>query len=123
VESTNVIPFPPFMIQLTDSALQHLRHLLDEKGAPVGSGLRIAVERGGCAGLQYTMRISQPQDGDEVDSKQGVPLIVDRESLAYLEGCQIDYLESLHDSGFKIENPNAARSCGCGTSFEPLKGS
>ncbi|HCN30164.1 MAG TPA: iron-sulfur cluster assembly accessory protein [Verrucomicrobiales bacterium] len=111
------------MIQLTDSALQHLRHLLDEKGAPVGSGLRIAVERGGCAGLQYTMRISQPQDGDEVDSKQGVPLIVDRESLAYLEGCQIDYLEALHDSGFKIENPNAARSCGCGTSFEPLKGS
>lgn len=109
------------MIQLTESALQHLRQLLDEKAAPEGSGLRVAVEKGGCAGMQYSMRIGEPQAGDQIFDHGGVALIVDAESLSYLDGCRIDYVDALHDAGFKIENPNAARSCGCGTSFEPAK--
>lgn len=107
------------MITLTDTASIHLRQLLLEKSAAEGSGLRILVEKGGCAGWQYTMKIDQAQPGDGIYSHNGVSLIVDPQSLTFLSGCRIDYVESLNDSGFRVENPNAERNCGCGTSFEP----
>ena len=107
------------MIQLTDSAVCQLRRLLTESHAPVGSGLRLAIERGGCAGLQYSMRVAQPVEGDRVYAQDGVAVIVAADSLDLLEGSRIDYVDALNDAGFKIENPHAARSCGCGTSFEP----
>lgn len=69
--------------------------------------------------MQYTMRIDAPAAGDQVFTTDGVSLIVDTASLSYLDHCRVDYVDALNDSGFKIENPNAARSCGCGTSFEP----
>ena len=109
----------PFMIQLTDSAVCQLRRLLTESGAPTGSGLRLAIERGGCAGLQYSMRVALPAEGDQVFAHDDVSVIVAADSLEMLEGSRIDYVDSLNDAGFKIENPQAARSCGCGTSFEP----
>ncbi|MBL9178776.1 MAG: iron-sulfur cluster assembly accessory protein [Verrucomicrobiaceae bacterium] len=107
------------MISLTSSAVAHLKSLIAAKSAGDGTGLRLRVEKGGCAGLQYVMGLDEPQEGDAVQTQEGVSLIVDQESLGYLRGCQIDYLDSLSDSGFKLNNPNAARSCGCGTSFEP----
>jgi len=108
------------MISLTASASAHLLGLLMEKDVMPGTGLRIQVEKGGCAGWQYTMRIDQPREGDEIFTQDGVSLIIDPGSLAYLDSSRIDYVEALNDSGFRVENPNAARSCGCGTSFEPL---
>ncbi len=107
------------MIQLTDNAVCQLRRLLTENDAPAGSGLRLAIERGGCAGLQYSMRVAQPSEGDQIFTRDGVSVIVAADSLEMLDGSQIDFVDSLNDSGFKIENPHAARSCGCGTSFEP----
>jgi iron-sulfur cluster assembly accessory protein len=107
------------MISLTENAAIHLQKLLTEKEAPDGSGLRIRVEKGGCAGWQYTMKVDLPQVTDRTFSHLGVSLIVDAESLAFLENSQIDYTDDLNDSGFRVENPNAARNCGCGTSFEP----
>ena len=107
------------MISLTENAAQHLRHLLEQKNAPSSSGLRIRVEKGGCAGWQYTMNVDESQPQDRVFQQHGVHLIVDPESLAFLDNSQIDYVEALNDSGFRVENPNAARNCGCGTSFEP----
>lgn len=107
------------MISITQSAAAHLLSLLAEKGAGEGSGLRVQIEKGGCAGWQYTMRIDQPVEGDQVFTDQGVTLIVDSQSLAYLNNSRIDYIDSLNDSGFRVDNPNAVRSCGCGTSFEP----
>ena len=107
------------MIQLTVSAISHLRSLLHSQNASPGKGLRLQIEKGGCAGLQYAMRLDDPAEGDEVISSDGVSVIVDPESAPMLSGCTLDYIDSLNDSGFKIENPNAARSCGCGTSFEP----
>jgi iron-sulfur cluster assembly accessory protein len=83
------------------------------------TGLRLRVEKGGCAGMQYVMALDQPKEDDVVESTDGVSIIIDQESLGYLRGCQIDYVDSLSDAGFKLTNPNAARSCGCGTSFEP----
>jgi iron-sulfur cluster assembly accessory protein len=106
------------MISLTDSAVQHLRELLGGSAGTDG-GLRLQVEKGGCAGMQYTMKIDQRRDGDTVAGRDGVAVLVDAESLAFLDGSEIDYTEDLNDSGFKVRNPRAARSCGCGTSFEP----
>lgn len=107
------------MISLTDNAAIHLRQLLNNKEAPEGAGLRIRVEKGGCAGWQYTMKVDEPKMEDRVFCHLGVNVIVDPESLELLDNSQIDYLEQLNDSGFRVMNPNSARSCGCGTSFEP----
>ena len=69
--------------------------------------------------MQYTMKVDQPTPEDQIFITDGVSIIVDETSLGYLRGCRVDYVDSLNDSGFKIENPNATRNCGCGTSFEP----
>ena len=108
------------MIIVTSAASQGLASLLREKGEDVGrKGLRLAVERGGCAGLQYSMTLAEPHDGDQIIEQEGVKVFVDPESGSHLEGCTLDFSDDLTGAGFRIVNPRAARSCGCGTSFEP----
>jgi iron-sulfur cluster assembly protein len=109
------------MIRVTDSAAGQLRELLKDRDE-AGVGLRLMVEKGGCAGMQYAMKIDQAAPGDEVVEKLGVRFYVDADSAGYLNGCEVDYVDTLADRGFKIYNPNAARSCGCGSSFEPAAG-
>ena len=106
------------MIRITPKAVTELRALLAEKQAPAGTGLRLSVERGGCAGLSYSISLAQPAEGDGVVEKDGLLFIVAKDSSGFLGGSEVDYEDSLNDSGFKIHNPNAVRSCGCGTSFE-----
>jgi iron-sulfur cluster assembly protein len=109
------------MITLTPQAATELSRMLQQKNNP-RCGLRLAVERGGCAGLQYAMRIAEAMPGDTViEHPSGAQLFVADDSADFLRGSQIDYSDALSDSGFKILNPNAARSCGCGTSFEPTR--
>jgi len=110
------------MIEVTDTAAEQLATLLEEKElSPDEMGLRLFVEKGGCAGMSYAMQVAGASEGDDVIEKGGVRVFVDGESRDYLDGCRLDYVDALNDAGFKIENPNAARSCGCGTSFEPAK--
>ena len=109
------------MLRVTESAANQLRELLKDR-TEVGEGLRLMVEKGGCAGLQYAMKIDHPAPGDEVVQKDGVSFFVDASSHPYLSNCEVDYVDTLSDRGFKIHNPNAARSCGCGSSFEPASG-
>ena len=112
------------MITVTDNAVRQLRQLLDEKNvSPDEKGLRLAVERGGCAGMSYTMRITEPAENDTTVESGGVRFFVAADSEDFLRGSEVDYEDSLNDAGFKILNPHAARSCGCGTSFEPASGS
>jgi iron-sulfur cluster assembly accessory protein len=106
------------MITVTDSAIAQLETLVREQGDPA-KGLRIYVENGGCAGMQYGMGMDHAKDGDEIVERGGVKVIIDAESARFLTGSTIDYADDLAGSGFRIRNPNAARSCGCGTSFEP----
>jgi len=106
------------MITVTDSAVQQLKLLLADHADSAGKGLRLFVEKGGCAGLQYGMAIEAQQSGDAVIESGGVQFFVDAASAAYLQGSVIDYDDGLAGAGFRINNPNAARSCGCGTSFE-----
>jgi iron-sulfur cluster assembly accessory protein len=110
----------PAMISITEAAASHLKDLIAAKNAPADHGLRISVEKGGCAGMQYVMQIQAPVEGDAVETNHGVSVFVDQGSLDYLRECQLDYEDALNDAGFRIRNPNAARSCGCGTSFEPV---
>lgn len=108
------------MITVTDSAVKQLQALMQEHAEDAaGKGLRIFVESGGCAGLQYGMNLDTSKEGDQVIERDGVKVIIDAESAGYLQGSVIDYADGLAGAGFKINNPNAKRSCGCGTSFEP----
>ncbi len=105
------------MITLTDQAALALLDLIASKGS--GEGLRIAVEKGGCAGLQYVMEIDSARPSDTVIEHNGAKVFVDPESDLQLDGSSLDYEDGLSGAGFRIRNPHAARSCGCGTSFEP----
>ena len=105
------------MLTVTDSAVQQLQNLVREQD-DAAKGLRIFVEKGGCAGMQYGMSLDRAQDGDQTFERGGVKVIVDPKSATYLEGATIDYADDLAGAGFRIKNPNAVRSCGCGTSFE-----
>jgi iron-sulfur cluster assembly accessory protein len=105
------------MIHLTDSAATEIRRLMAERGEP-DAMLRFGVETGGCSGMQYSMDFDQ-QAGtrDRVFDQHGITVVCDGESLAYLEGLEVDFSNKLMGGGFKFHNPNARRSCGCGTSF------
>ena len=110
------------MIAVTPHAVRELHVLLEGKTdatAGAAPGLRLLVQKGGCAGFQYAMKIDHARPGDTIIGEAGVQVFVDPESLPYLDGSVLEYHDGLTDSGFKITNPNAARSCGCGSSFEP----
>jgi iron-sulfur cluster assembly protein len=107
-----------FNIHLTENAAQAIQDLL-EKQKREGFGLRVFVSGGGCQGYQYGMTLEEtPSESDVVRERHGVKLIVDDISVNYLNGASIDYVEDVMESGFKIDNPNAVSSCGCGNSFQ-----
>jgi len=83
-------------------------------------GLRILVEKGGCAGMQYVMRLDSAGPEDVVVESGGAKVLLDPASAQYISGSELDYCDDLVGTGFRLNNPRAARSCGCGTSFEPV---
>jgi iron-sulfur cluster assembly accessory protein len=107
------------IIEITEKAQRELGVLLAGKASSPDAGLRLGVSKGGCAGWQYEMKVAEPQPGDEIVVQGGVRVIIAADSLEKLRGCEVDFSDDLTDSGFKINNPKARRSCGCGTSFEP----
>ncbi|HEY1583587.1 MAG TPA: iron-sulfur cluster assembly accessory protein [Chthoniobacterales bacterium] len=109
------------MIHVTDNAVNHLRSLLADQRDPAGRGLRVQVARGGCSGMQYEMSLDRPQEGDAVVQREEVQFLIDAASADYLRDATLDFEDGLTGSGFRIVNPNAARTCGCGTSFEPVR--
>ena len=105
------------MIQVTEKALGRIRQVFVKQGVE-GGGLRLGVQGGGCSGMSYLIRFeTKERPSDRVFDFDGVKVFVDPKSLIYLEGVTLDYKESLMQSGFVFENPNAKKSCGCGTSF------
>jgi iron-sulfur cluster assembly protein len=107
------------MINVTDNAVRELRSLLETHPAAEHKGLRVQIAKGGCSGLQYDMSLDAQKPGDAVVARDGVEFFVDPESAQLLRGATLDYHDGLTGTGFAIVNPNAARTCGCGTSFEP----
>jgi iron-sulfur cluster assembly protein len=105
-------------IYITDEAIETVKNLLQEKNVP-DYGLRVFVAGGGCSGLQYGMALeAEARPYDHVIEQGGVKIFVDPTSMMYLNQATIGYEESLMGGGFKIDNPNAVSSCGCGSSFK-----
>ena len=109
------------MINVTENAVRQLKSLLADKAESSGKGLRVQIAKGGCSGLQYEMSLDAQRAGDSIVEKEGVEFLVDSESADFLRGATLDYRDGLTGAGFHIENPNAARTCGCGTSFEAAR--
>ncbi len=112
------------MISVTDKAAEKAKALFEEKGLPVDTGLRVFVAGGGCSGYQYGMALAREvEDDDLVIENAGIKLVVDPDSAPLLEGAEIDYIDDLMKAGFTIHNPNAVKSCACGSSFQTADGS
>lgn len=109
------------MLNVTDSAVNHLRELLRERDDADGKGLRVQIAKGGCSGLQYEMSLDSSRPDDAITQRDGVAFFVDPQSADYLSSATLDYKDGLTGAGFTITNPNAARTCGCGSSFEPAR--
>ena len=111
------------LITVTDKAAEKARNILAERGVENGA-LRVFVVGGGCSGYQYGMAIARNREEDDIAIEvSGVTILVDEESAPLLDGAEVDYVEDLMKSGFTIFNPNAVRSCACGSSFQTADGS
>ena len=105
------------MIHVTEKAATKIRELLAKQGVSEG-GLRLGVQGGGCSGLTYAMRLEdRARERDTVIEENGARVFVDPKSFVYLEDVTLDYEDTLMRQGFVFQNPRAAHSCGCGTSF------
>jgi iron-sulfur cluster assembly protein len=106
------------VLTLTDEAVSRLKSVLQSQDLPTGA-LRVFVTPGGCSGFSYGMSLEpEPAEDDEVVEQSGVKVVVDAFSLQYLDGAQIDFVDSLMGGGFTVINPNAAKNCACGQSFD-----
>lgn len=115
--TVNVIPTEAAVLTITPTALETIRSLLEQRNIPNHS-LRVFVSGGGCSGLQYGMAFEEtPHPADLVLNFEEVSIVIDPTSLPYLSGATIDFVDSLMGGGFRIDNPNAVASCGCGHSF------
>ena len=102
---------------ITQAAATQINKILASE--KVGAKLRVAVQGGGCSGFSYIFSIDDTQaDGDLIFTRDGVDVLVDDMSLQYMEGAEIDWVDDLIGASFRINNPNATASCGCGTSFD-----
>jgi iron-sulfur cluster assembly protein len=111
------------LVSLTPTAAEKIRELMAEDPAGESSVLRVAIQGGGCSGFQYGLGFDAgPVEDDERLEQHGVTIVIDPYSAPYLKGATIDFLSGLEESGFKIDNPNAQASCGCGHSFTVEEG-
>jgi iron-sulfur cluster assembly accessory protein len=104
-------------VKLTPKALEAVKKLQQKERLGAEQGLRISVVGGGCSGFQYSLGFDSKKDGDMVTELDGVNVFVDEISLPYIAGTTLDYVEGLHNAGFRFDNPRATRTCGCGSSF------
>jgi iron-sulfur cluster assembly accessory protein len=104
-------------VRLTEKAIQTVKQAIADEGLE-GYGLRVAVRGGGCSGLQYELDFTNEERvGDTILEVDGLKIFIDMASSTFLKGTEIDYVSTLQASGFKFNNPNAKRTCGCGSSF------
>ena len=105
-------------VTLTQNAADKIRKVFEQNKMPEGSALRVGIKGGGCSGFSYTLDVTdKPAADDNVFESFGVKVVCDPKSLLYLDGTEIDYSDELLKGGFQFKNPNATRSCGCGSSF------
>jgi iron-sulfur cluster assembly accessory protein len=121
IEQTPQSTVQTSVITMTTAAADKVRELLTQENDP-SLALRIFVAGGGCSGLQYGMTLDEEQDGDTVLQQEGFRVLLDEMSIGYIDGSEVDYVDSLMGAGFTVNNPNAVSSCGCGHSFRTADG-
>jgi iron-sulfur cluster assembly accessory protein len=104
-------------VTLTEGAIKELKRLLVEDENSVGKWLRIGVKGGGCSGMTYVLSFDEKKDGDEIYEIEGISCVMNPSHEMYLFGMEVDYEGGLNSRGFTFKNPNASKTCGCGTSF------
>ena len=104
------------MVTLTDKAAGKVKELLNGQD-PTDAALRVAIRGGGCSGFQYALAFDEQREGDQVYEYQDIRLLIDSESLPFVDGSEVDYVEGLQGAGFAVNNPNVVAACGCGQSF------
>jgi len=105
------------IVRLMPAAVKKIKSMM-ERDDKQGSGLRVGVITGGCSGLSYDMRFQKESyDNDNIFEQDGIKIFINPESVSHLQGIEIDYVDTLKESGFQYRNPNANSSCGCGMSF------
>ena len=105
-------------VTFSDKGAEKVREFLaSQELTSETAGLRVGVRGGGCSGFQYQLAFDEQRDGDVVFDHEGLRLLVDNQSLPYVDGSQIDYVDSLQGAGFQVVNPNVVAACGCGSSF------
>ncbi len=109
---------PNAAITLTDKAAEKIGELLGGQAEAGEQALRVAVRGGGCSGFQYALAFDQPKDDDNVFEVDGVAVVVDKVSMQFVFGSEVDYVEGLQGAGFQVNNPNVVAACGCGSSFQ-----
>lgn len=105
------------IVNITETALAEFKRLIVDKHVPEGHGLRVGVKGGGCAGFSYILGFDNPTDQDDRFDIGGLTVYVNKAHAMYLQGIEIDYHNGLNSRGFVFNNPNASKTCGCGTSF------
>ena len=109
---------PESAINLTDKAADKIRELLAGQDDASEQALRVAVRGGGCSGFQYALAFDRKKDDDHVFEDRGVSVIVDKVSMQFVFGSEVDYVEGLQGACFCVNNPNVVAACGCGSSFQ-----
>jgi iron-sulfur cluster assembly accessory protein len=123
MSAVEIVERTDLVIVLTESAAAKIRTLMAEEPDGEASVLRIAVQGGGCSGFEYALGFDRAAlEGDLELESHGVTVVVDQFSAPYLRGAEVDFLETIQEAGFKISNPNATASCGCGHSFQVVEG-
>lgn len=117
MEATSASVLTESLISLTARAAAEVNRIMAENKIPEGYKLRVGVTGGGCSGLSYALGFDQPKEGDEVFLSNGVEILLDKRHAMYLSGTVVDYQDGLQGRGFTFNNPNAQKTCGCGSSF------
>jgi len=109
---------PQAAITLSDKAVEKIGELLGGQDDAESQALRVAVRGGGCSGFQYALAFDRVKDDDHVFEVAGVAVVVDKVSMQFVLGSEVDYVEGLQGAGFQVNNPNVVAACGCGSSFQ-----
>jgi iron-sulfur cluster assembly protein len=109
---------PEAAIKLTDKAVEKIGELLGGQAEVDQQALRVAVRGGGCSGFQYALAFDKAKEDDNVFEVDGVSVVVDKVSMQFVFGSEVDYIEGLQGAGFQVNNPNVVAACGCGSSFQ-----
>jgi iron-sulfur cluster assembly protein len=105
-------------VTLTDGAATKIKDLVASRADETESALRVAVRGGGCSGFQYALALDKAKDDDHVFEHNGVAVVVDKVSMQFVVGSEVDYVDGLQGAGFVVNNPNVVAACGCGSSFQ-----